>query len=82
MNREQRYRQILDALFEIAEPGPTKASLWQAYQEANDEPDQLERIEQQIALLRETTDTAIKHLAGHVSHLAQQFNIDHKRESE
>ncbi len=35
-----------------------------------------------IAMLRETTDTAIKHLAGHVSHLAQQFSIDHNQRKE
>jgi hypothetical protein len=35
-----------------------------------------------IAMLRETTDTAIKRLAGHVSHLAQQFSIDHNQRKE
>jgi hypothetical protein len=48
-----------------------------------------ERIEQRldeltvsIALLRETTDTAIKYLAAHVSHLASPFKINHEKESE
>jgi len=47
-----------------------------------------ERIEQRLdeltasfVLLRETTDTAIRHLAAHVSHLALQFKIDHEQES-
>lgn len=46
-----------------------------------------ERIEQRldelaasIALLQETTDTAIRHLAAHVSHLALQFQLDHEKE--
>jgi hypothetical protein len=46
-----------------------------------------ERIEQRldeltasIVLLQETTDTAIRHLAAHVSHLALQFQLDHEKE--
>lgn len=43
----------------------------------------LEQVREDIALLRETMDASIKHLAGHVSHLAQQFSIDHgHKESE
>ncbi len=37
-------------------------------------------LTESIALLRETTDTAIKLLAAHVSHLALQFKIDHEKE--
>jgi hypothetical protein len=67
---------------------------WDGYKAAEEKAKQelLERmellqnlIEEQtasIALLRETTDTAIKHLAGHVSHLAQQFSIDHNQGKE
>lgn len=39
--------------------------------------EQRHTLTEDIALLRETTDTAIKHLAGHVSHLAQQISLDH-----
>jgi hypothetical protein len=44
---------------------------------AHQDQNALRELTEQVALLRETTDTAIKHLAGHVSHLAQQFSIDH-----
>ncbi len=43
----------------------------------NDE--RLQELTEGIALLRETTDTAIKHLASHVSHLALQISLDHQQ---
>ena len=57
-----------------------KIALEEALQE-NDE--RLEELTKSIALLRETTDTSIKHLAAHVSHLvshlALQVKIDHEQ---
>jgi len=41
--------------------------------------EQLDQLTQSVNQLRATTDTAIKHLAGHVSHLALQFQIDHQQ---
>lgn len=42
----------------------------------------IETLSEDIAMLRETTDTAIKHLAGHVSHLALQLRVNQQTESE
>src|SRR6266567_8866832 len=36
MNKEQKYQQIIEGLFPIAEPGPVKSSLWAAYEHATD----------------------------------------------
>ena len=67
---------------------------WDGYKEAEEKAkqemiDRLELLEnhiselkESIALLRETTDTAIKHLAGHVSHLALQLKVDRSPEQE
>lgn len=44
--------------------------------------EQRHTLTEDIALLRETTDTAIKHLAGHVSHLALQLSLDHDHHTE
>jgi hypothetical protein len=64
---------------------------WRGYSKAEEEgkigleeaiQDSSERLEQltaSITLLRETTDTAIEHLASHVSYLALQFSIDHEQ---
>jgi len=41
----------------------------------------IDTLSEDIAMLRETTDTAIKHLAGHVSHLALQLRVN-QQESE
>ncbi|SRR6266496_2173444 len=53
-----------------------KTTLEETIQE-NDE--RLQELTEGIALLRETTDTAIKHLASHVSHLALQISLDHQQ---
>jgi hypothetical protein len=53
-----------------------KTALEEALQENSE---RLEELTASIALLRETTDTAIKHLAGYVSHLELQISVDHQQ---
>ena len=44
-----------------------------------DNSERLEELTASIALLRETTDTAVKHLAGYFSHLERQISVDHQQ---
>jgi hypothetical protein len=41
--------------------------------------ERLDELTASIALLRETMDTSIKHLASHVSRLALQISLDHEK---
>jgi len=45
-----------------------------------DSSERLDELTASIALLRETMDASIRHLASHISHLALQFQLDHKKE--
>ena len=55
MSQEQTFRHIIDELFQIAQPGNIKSSLWQAYQRAlKENPTTLEQeTEQAVSLAAE-----------------------------
>ena len=55
MSQEQTFRHIIDELFQIAQPGNIKSSLWQAYQRAlKESPTTLEQeTEQAVSLAAE-----------------------------
>ncbi len=47
-----------------------------------DSSERLDELTASVALLRETMDASIRHLASHISHLALQFQLDHKKDEE
>ena len=63
---------------------------WRGYNKAQEEykiqleealqdtSERLDELTASIAVLRETMDASIRHLASHVSHLAMQISIDHE----
>ncbi len=64
-NREQQLHQIISALFEIAAPGNVKNSLWQAYQELQQEPATYHHhytLAETIILPGDTGDPIVIHL--------------------
>jgi hypothetical protein len=67
---------------------------WRGYHKAEDDyrvkleetlletSERLDELTASIAVLRETMDASIRHLASHVSHLAMQISIDHRQNEE